>query len=246
MDNGRCRSGQPRRDGADGAVQRNDVQSSSRITQHGCGFMVSRPRYWPRPDSARAVVGAVPRRFHLQRRLAHPTPPGGHESCKHPLLSTKERAVAVETHQLRRGIARAVSHLRAGGRREPRISCGCRQVPKEEEEGKGEKKKQKTLNAAINLLSWDISCFGSICGIHGGRLALCVGYFDGRGNHSKYRGRRRALSLAAVTYGVHEHILPGRRLSAASCEMSRVLSGLGRAGLKGQALQNSRKVFLRV
>lgn len=89
LDNDRCRSGQPRRDGADGAVQGDNVQTSSRIIQRSCGFMVSRPRCWSRPDSARAIVGAVPRRFRLQRHAVCPTPSGCHGPCKHPLLSAK-------------------------------------------------------------------------------------------------------------------------------------------------------------
>lgn len=52
--NGRRRTDQPREDGADGAVHEDDVQTQSRIIHRSCGFMISRPRYWFRPDSARA------------------------------------------------------------------------------------------------------------------------------------------------------------------------------------------------
>lgn len=109
LDNGRRRSGRPRRDGADGAVQRDDVQPSSRIIQRSCGFMVSRPRCWSRPDSARAIVGAVARRFRLQRHPVCPTPSGGHGSCKHPLLSTKgacyrHRDITTQTRNSRRSV----------------------------------------------------------------------------------------------------------------------------------------------
>lgn len=133
LDNGRRRSGHPTRDGADGAVQRDDVPTLSRIIHRSCGFKVSRPRCWSRPDSARAIVGAVTRRFHLQRHPVRPTPSGGHGSCKHPLLCTKgacyrHRHIITQTRSSRGSVAppsrrteraRDLLRLQAGSKQKP-------------------------------------------------------------------------------------------------------------------------------
>lgn len=68
-------------------VQSAETTSKLRREQFSAAvaFLVSRSREWSRPDTARTVVGAVPRIFRLPSNLGHPTParvPCLHGSCE--------------------------------------------------------------------------------------------------------------------------------------------------------------------